>query len=209
MMVLTKPTPAFTTMSREGGLIEPLIYAVIGGSIGLIAYPFFQSHYRIPSGMPADRNNPLGGMVAGGIGIVFFMILAPVFVAIGLFVASGILHICLMIVGGAKQPLRQHSASFVLRWDQRIQSQSFRSAAASSHPCGLSQWNASDWLGARNGYWPRRPRRLSATDSLLRRRNSVRLHVWISRSIESARALAIRQCRFRGDASRRMNLITN
>ena len=102
-MVLTKPALAFTTMKREGGLVEPLIYAVIGGSVGFIAYLFF-SLVMNSIGMTADRSNPLGGMVAGGIGIVFFMILAPVFITIGLFVASGILHICLMIVGGAKQP---------------------------------------------------------------------------------------------------------
>ena len=41
--------------------------------------------------------------VFGGLGWIFLLILTPLFVAIGMFVASAILHVCLMIVGGAKQ----------------------------------------------------------------------------------------------------------
>src|SRR5712671_6778155 len=33
-MVLTRPAEAFSVMKREGGLGEPLIYALIGGSVG-------------------------------------------------------------------------------------------------------------------------------------------------------------------------------
>src|SRR5260370_30612465 len=43
-MVLSKPTAAFTAMKREGGLGEPLIYAIIGGTFGTIfavIYNFF------------------------------------------------------------------------------------------------------------------------------------------------------------------------
>src|ERR1041385_3451371 len=46
-MVLTKPDLAFRTMKTEGGLVEPLIYALIGGCAGAIVaflYSFlFQS----------------------------------------------------------------------------------------------------------------------------------------------------------------------
>jgi len=103
VMVLTKPTAAFTTMSREGGLSEPLIYAVIGGSMGLIASLLFNLAFQSFGFLAADRN-ALTGMVGAGIGLVFCIILMPVFVAIGMFIGAGILHVCLMIVGGAKQP---------------------------------------------------------------------------------------------------------
>ena len=33
-MVLTRPAEAFSVMKREGGLGEPLLYALIGGSVG-------------------------------------------------------------------------------------------------------------------------------------------------------------------------------
>jgi len=39
-----------------------------------------------------------------GIGSVAFIILLPLFVVIGLFVGSAVVHVCLMIVGGANQP---------------------------------------------------------------------------------------------------------
>src|SRR5207244_11151821 len=35
-MVLSRPSDAFTAMRREGGLGEPLLYALIGGSFGLV-----------------------------------------------------------------------------------------------------------------------------------------------------------------------------
>ena len=38
IMVLTKPAEAFAAMKREGGLGEPLIYAIIGGSVGGVIY---------------------------------------------------------------------------------------------------------------------------------------------------------------------------
>ena len=103
MMVLTKPSAAFTAMSREGGLSEPLIYAVIGGSIGFIASLLFNVMFQ-SFGFLANRDNALTGMVGVGFGLVAFIILAPIVVTIMVFVGAAILHLCLMIVGGAKQP---------------------------------------------------------------------------------------------------------
>src|SRR5262249_23819204 len=40
-MVLTRPGDAFTAMSREGGLGEPLLYALIGGCFGYLFYMVF------------------------------------------------------------------------------------------------------------------------------------------------------------------------
>src|SRR5436309_6037603 len=41
VMVLTKPGTAFTIMRTEGGLGEPLLYAVIGGGVGVIVWLIF------------------------------------------------------------------------------------------------------------------------------------------------------------------------
>jgi hypothetical protein len=102
-MVLTRPSEAFTAMRREGGLGEPLLYAIIGGSFGLIFY--FIYHLAFQSlGMFANRPNPLAHLVGAGIGGVILIIFVPALVAIGAFINAAILHVCLMIVGGAKQP---------------------------------------------------------------------------------------------------------
>ena len=102
-MVLTRPSDAFTVMKREGGFGEPLIYALIGGGFGLVVYFIFM--FLMPSMFSfGGHENPLVHLLGAGIGIVFFVIFVPVFIVIGAFVSSAILHVCLMIVGGAKQP---------------------------------------------------------------------------------------------------------
>jgi len=101
-MVLSRPAVAFTAMRREGGLADPLIYALIGECFGLVFYFVYSMLFRSFGGL-AERNNPVSHLAAMGIGWVLLLILAPIFVAIGIFVGSAILHVCLMIVGGAKQ----------------------------------------------------------------------------------------------------------
>src|SRR5206468_3380630 len=102
-MVLTHPAEAFSVMKREGGLGEPLIYALIGGCVGGIASFLFSLGLQ-SIGLFADRNNSLAAMTGMGVGSVAMIVLLPLFIVIGLFIGSGIVHLCLMIVGGAKQP---------------------------------------------------------------------------------------------------------
>ena len=100
-MVLIRPAAAFTAMKREGGLGDPLLYAVIGGTFGAVfavTYNFVLRSFT-PFG---DRHGALAHLFAG-VGWIFLLILTPLFVVIGMFIASAILHLCLMIVGGAKQ----------------------------------------------------------------------------------------------------------
>jgi len=102
-MVLTRPAEAFSVMKREGGLGEPLIYALIGGSVGGIVSALFSLGFQ-SIGLFADKNNSLAGMTGIGIGSVAMIILLPLFLAIFLFIWSALAHLCLMIVGGANQP---------------------------------------------------------------------------------------------------------
>src|SRR3982074_2108059 len=75
-MVLSRPTEAFTAMKREGGLGEPLIYAVIGGSAGLVIYFIYNFAFQ-SLGMMASQNNPLTHLVGTGIAGIFLIICAP------------------------------------------------------------------------------------------------------------------------------------
>jgi hypothetical protein len=102
-MVLTRPSEAFTAMRREGGLGEPLLYAIIGGSFGLVFYFVYQLAFQ-SLGMFANRPNPLAHLVGASVGGVIAIVFVPVLVVIGVFINAAILHVCLMIVGGAKQP---------------------------------------------------------------------------------------------------------
>ncbi|MEP6586328.1 MAG: YIP1 family protein [Candidatus Udaeobacter sp.] len=99
-MVLTRPAEAFSAMKREGGLGEPLIYALIGGSVGgIVSFLFTLGFQSI--GLFADKNNSLAAMTGMGIGSVAMIILLPLFIVIFLFIWSALAHVCLMIVGGA------------------------------------------------------------------------------------------------------------
>src|ERR1700736_5600928 len=100
-MVLSRPSEAFTAMKREGGLGEPLIYAVLGGSAGLMIYFIYNLAFQ-SFGMMANRGDPFTHLVGAGIGGIFLVICAPILVVIGIFINAAILHVCLMIVGGAK-----------------------------------------------------------------------------------------------------------
>ena len=102
VMVLTRPAEAFGIMKREGGLGEPLIYALIGGCVGGIASFLFSLGFQ-SLGLFTDRHDSgLAAMAGLGIGSAM-IILLPVFIVIGLFIGSAIVHLCLMIVGGANQ----------------------------------------------------------------------------------------------------------
>ena len=101
-MVLTRPAEAFSVMKREGGLVEPLIYALIGGCLGGIVAALFQLGFR-SVGLFGDKNNSFGAMTGMGIGFAS-VILVPVGIVIFLFIWSGLAHLSLMIVGGANRP---------------------------------------------------------------------------------------------------------
>jgi len=102
VMVLTRPADAFTAMKREGGFSEPLLYGLVGGFFGCAVWLLFAM--LMPSmAMFGNRHNALAGFFGMGFGLFFSLLLIPVFLIVGLFVWSGILHVCLMIVGGAKQ----------------------------------------------------------------------------------------------------------
>jgi len=98
--VLLSPTATFSDMRVEGGVGSPLLFAVIFGTVAAIIGAFFQLAMTA-MGLAAQAD------LAAGAGVVAFafgsVVAAPVFIAMWLFVASGITHLCLMLVGGAKQ----------------------------------------------------------------------------------------------------------
>lgn len=102
-MVLTDPVAAFTVMSREGGFAEPLIYTVTGSSIGLVFYFIYNFFFSSLGGMMGNRDNPLAHLIGSGIGSLVIIVLVPVLVVLGAFLSAAIFHVCLMVVGGAKQ----------------------------------------------------------------------------------------------------------
>jgi len=114
--VLTQPSAFFRAMPVTGGLGSPLVYAVIVGWIGLVASAFYQAIFRsvVGSGLGAFGSErpelaALLGWVEGWAGFVAQAVFGGVFVVIGVFIAAGILHLVLMLLGGAR---REFEATF-------------------------------------------------------------------------------------------------
>jgi hypothetical protein len=101
-MVLTKPDLAFRTMKTEGGLAEPLIYALIGGCVGGIVSLLLSLGLQ-SMGLFAGQRDTFAALAGIGVGSITLIVLVPVFIVIGLFIGAAIVHLCLMIVGGANK----------------------------------------------------------------------------------------------------------
>jgi hypothetical protein len=101
-MVLTKPDLAFRTMKTEGGLAEPLIYALIGGCVGGIVSLLLSLGLQ-SMGVFAGQRDSFAALAGLGIGSFALIILVPLFIVIALFIGATIVHLCLMIVGGANK----------------------------------------------------------------------------------------------------------
>src|SRR4029453_5773448 len=101
VMVLTKPGEAFTVMKREGGFGEPLIYAIIGGGLGVIVWFIFSLALN-SLGFLNPRETGFGPMVGMSVSFVVLMwgLVAVVFAP---FIFGGFVHLSLMLVGGANK----------------------------------------------------------------------------------------------------------
>ena len=103
ILVLSKPVEAFAIMKTEGGLVEPAIYAVIGGTLAkIVATLIFLPLHAI--GFMANRDSAMFGGFGMGFGLIVNLILWPLWVAIGMFIGAGLIHLSLMLLGGAKKP---------------------------------------------------------------------------------------------------------
>ncbi len=99
---LMNPVEFFRTMKVVGGITDPLIYALITGMTGMMASYVWQAVF------PGEFRGILhgsGGMNADalrGTGLIIAAVLTPFLVIAALFVWSGILHVALLLVRGAR-----------------------------------------------------------------------------------------------------------
>ena len=107
--VLGEPVPLFRALSRPSGIGAPLLYAVIVGWIGVVAASLYSALFQslVGSSMAGLRESPelaaaLGFAQSWG-GFILQAIFAPVGLIIGLFVAAGVFHVMLLLLGGAER----------------------------------------------------------------------------------------------------------
>jgi len=105
-LVLSRPTEFFRAMPITGGVGEPLLYAVIVGYVGLFASTVYNIVFRSvlgaslsQIGMAPDMERALAPLLRGGmVGVIVNLVFGPVFIAIGLFIGAGILHLILLVL---------------------------------------------------------------------------------------------------------------
>ena len=83
--------------------MDPLLFGLIGGCAGSIVSILCQGLMQsIPGFSGRDNIFHMFG-VSHWAFIIIYAVLSPLLVVLGLFLGSGILHLCLMLVGGANR----------------------------------------------------------------------------------------------------------
>jgi hypothetical protein len=116
--ILTRPTDFFRAMPVTGGLGSPLFYGVIVGYVGIVASAIYGAIFQAVAGPSLFGMSHRGELdrflpyLQGGLGVVFQIVLGPLLVAVALFISSAILHVLLLLFGGAP---RGFEATFRVR----------------------------------------------------------------------------------------------
>jgi hypothetical protein len=87
--VLLDPAATFKTVRREGGFGAPLVYYLVGSLLSVVASVIWQLA-------------GLGGFGGYSGNAISTLVLGAVVVTAGLFIGSGIVHLVLMLLGGAR-----------------------------------------------------------------------------------------------------------
>lgn len=104
--VLTNPSETFARMKREGGAGTPIFYLVLWGTVGSVVGVAYQFLLHVLT--PSLASEPAQVAVLQQMGItgtmmIGYMFIMPIFMLLSGYVGAGILHLSLMICGGAKQ----------------------------------------------------------------------------------------------------------
>ena len=103
-VVLLEPSKAFAAMSPTGGLGAPLFFFVLVGSVGGLVGIFYQSVFNSlnPSSTPEEQ--AMVAMLGSAAVIGGSIMLMPVLLAAIAFITSALIHLALMLLGGANRP---------------------------------------------------------------------------------------------------------
>jgi hypothetical protein len=108
--VLTRPAETFSTMKREGGLLAPLSYALLVGTVGYAVNAIYQvamrsvmnTQQQMPPGLPPELVHYME-LVQKPSFYLILAILSPFLIVFITFFQSAITHLCLMLCGGANR----------------------------------------------------------------------------------------------------------
>ena len=114
-LFVKSPAEAFAVTRRSGDFASPLIFGIVICWVGIIIGQMWSLLFggSVLSMLPAEVQDQAGLYLAGTAGSTLFTILlAPIWTAIGLFIWSGILHVCLAMVGGTSASSSGYEGTF-------------------------------------------------------------------------------------------------
>ena len=105
--VLMRPSSFFASMPVTGGIGGPLLYGILVGTLGIVVAALYREVFQALLGTTFGGFGGSGELrrimpfVMGGFGIVLQVVFAPIFVTLGLFIVTAIVHVFLLMLGGA------------------------------------------------------------------------------------------------------------
>ncbi|MDA1203421.1 MAG: YIP1 family protein [Verrucomicrobia bacterium] len=103
-LVLLEPKAAFATMKQTGGLGAPLFFFVLLSTVGVLAGIIYQTIFDSLQSGASPEERGVAATLTSPVAIGLIIVILPILVTLGAFVAAGFLHLALIIVGGAKRP---------------------------------------------------------------------------------------------------------
>ena len=108
--VMMNPVAFFRRVPKGGNFVVPMYYGIICQSVAIILMWSYQAGFHSLQAMLSHITAFGGywpwavslGWLAAAILFAALLLVAPVFAFVGLFISSGLYHICLKILGGAK-----------------------------------------------------------------------------------------------------------
>jgi len=102
--VLSSPSAFFKKMPVTGGLTDPMLFAMIIGTMGLMFLSVWHLllHDSMNSFMTPEMRSAAGRGMSDGIASPLGTLMIPFMLILWLFVVSGMLHLFLMVVRGEK-----------------------------------------------------------------------------------------------------------
>ena len=107
--ILGEPVGFFRSMPTSGGFGAPLLYAVIIGWIGVLAAGFYSALFQsiVGTGMGSFGDRPeiaeALAFAQSWVGFLVQAVFAPVGIVIGVFLAAGVFHVALLVLGAARR----------------------------------------------------------------------------------------------------------
>ena len=109
--ILLDPVNGFSNVRRTGGLGAPLMYYATGALPAILAAVLFQL-IGVGGSMMGGGDSAGPAALIGGAGIIVFLVILVVWFLVGFFIGTGIVHLVLSLLGGARHGYEATARTF-------------------------------------------------------------------------------------------------